>query len=121
MNESVNVELLTAQVRALLRFVLDEADFPGRTELQNQAPSVIVTGGPLTMLDLRVTGPARASIFKDGPIPVSIVAVDQAGVSMGELLIWVTHGYLSALEFAWWSKESPDKLPALNGLQVVQK
>ncbi|HXO11821.1 MAG TPA: hypothetical protein VN871_05595 [Mycobacterium sp.] len=114
-------ERLTAQVRGLLCHVLGEADFPGSDELLRQAPNVNVVGGPVTMLDLRVTGLTTASAFTDGPIPLSIMVLDSAGIAFGELLIWVNDGYLSSLEFAWWSDDPPNELPTPDRVQVSGK
>jgi hypothetical protein len=68
---------------------------------------VDVAGGPVTMLDHRVTGPTSASPFTDGPIPLTVMVLGSADATIGELLIWVNNGYLSALEFAWWSDDPP--------------
>jgi hypothetical protein len=40
--------------------------------------------------------------------------MDSAGVTLGELPIWVNDGYLSSLEFAWWGDDPPEQLPALD-------
>jgi hypothetical protein len=121
MSDSANGSLLTEQVRELLHHVLSEADFPGSDELLQQASGVNVVGGPVTMLDLRVTGPTSASAFTDGPIPLSVMVLDSADVTFGELLIWVNGGYLSSLEFAWWSDDPPDQLPSLDHVRVARK
>jgi hypothetical protein len=121
MSDSANGGPLSELVRELLRHVLGEADFPGSDELVQQASSVNVVGGPVTMLELRVTAPRSASAFTDGPIPLSVMVLDPADVSLGELLIWVNDGYLSSLEFAWWSDDPPDQLPALDRVRVARK
>ena len=40
---------------------------------------------------------------------------------MGELLVWATDGYLSAIEFAWVTDEMPDELPTRDDIRVVSK
>ena len=121
MSESANRRPLTEQVRELLRHVLGQADFPGSDELLQQASSVDIVGGPVTMLDLRVTTPTSASSFTDGPIPLSVMVLDPAGVAFGELLIWVNGGYLSSLEFAWWSDDPSGQLPTVDRVRVARK
>jgi hypothetical protein len=121
MTYSANSRSLTEQVRELLRHVLGEADFPGCAQLLQQVSSVNVLGGPVTMLDLRVTEPTPTSAFTDGPVPLSAMVLDAAGVTLGELLIWVNDGYLSSLEFAWWSDDPPDQLPTLDRVRVARK
>lgn len=121
MTDSANGEPLTEQVRELLRQVLGKADFPGSDELFQQASSVNVVGGQVTMLDLRVTAPRPASAFTDGPVPLSLMVMDSADAALGELLIWVNDGYLSSLEFAWWSDDPPEQLPELDRVRVARK
>jgi hypothetical protein len=112
---------ITRQVRDLLEEVLRQADFPGSSELLQQASSVSVIGGPITMLDLRASDAAAASAAIDGPVPLSMVVLDNAGNPTGELLAWVEKGYLSALEFAWWTDNAPDELPTADQVRVARK
>ena len=121
MTDSANGAPLTDRSRELLRHVLCQADFPGSGELLQQVSSLSVAGGPVTMLEFRVTGPVSASAFTDGPIPLSAMVLDAAGVASGELLIWVDDGYLSSLEFAWWSDDPPGQLPAPDRVRVARK
>lgn len=103
---------ITGTVREILGCILGGAEFPGSSELHMQAASVTVTGGPITMLELHAEKTAPVSAFTDGPIPVSAVALDAEDGEIGELLVWVDAGYLSALEFAWWTDDPPDSLPS---------
>jgi hypothetical protein len=121
MSEATTGEGLAAQVRSLVSHVLGRSDFPGRDQLVQQLPGVEVVGGPITMLDLQVAGGAPAAAVAEGPIPVSVEVCDQSGATVGELLIWVNGGYLSALEFAWWTDDPPRQLPGPAELKVARK
>lgn len=109
---------LDRDVRALLDAVLQRASFPGRDELIRQLADVQVVGGPITMLQLRVSGEAPRARLPDGPVPGSFVVGDPNGVSIGELLIWVRDGYLDSLEYAWWTDQPPRALPAAAQIRV---
>lgn len=119
MTGSANRGPITEQVRELLNTVLRQEDFPGMKELLRQSLHVEVIGGPITMLDLRVSDAPPASAFADGPIPLSLAVADARGVPVGELLVWVESGYLNALEFSWWTDDPPDRLPTPDCVQVV--
>jgi hypothetical protein len=108
-------------VRELLHALLRQADFPGGDELLGQVASVEIVGGPLTMLDLRVDERTAPSALSDGPVPLSLVVSGPDGSTIGELLIWVGNGYLSALEFAWWTDEPPGRLPSADLVQVARR
>lgn len=112
---------LTHRVRSLLRDVLQQADFPGSEALVKQASSVGVAGGPITMLELQSSRGAQASVFVEGPVPLSMMVSNSAGDSIGELLVWVEHGYLAGLEFAWWTDDIPGELPDSDRIKVSRK
>lgn len=121
MTDDAGGERLTHQVRELLSDVLGHVDFPGRDELLHQVMTVKVTGGPVTMLDLRVIEPTQPSALTDGAAPLSATVFDDAGTSVGELLLWVESGFLSVLEFAWWSDDPPERLPDPDRVRTTQR
>jgi hypothetical protein len=121
MTDAADRDLLTRQVRELLNDVLSRADFPGSEELLRQVSSVVIVGGPVTMLDLRVGDQTEASAFIDGPIPLCVIGADVAGTTTGELLPWVNNGYLSCLEYAWWTDDPPAQLPSPDQIRVTRK
>jgi hypothetical protein len=113
-------ELAPRERDALVR-ILEAASFAGASELRGQVPDTRVVVGDLPLLlDLEVESPtaAPASALPDGPIPVRVLVEPPGEESVGELLIWVTKGYLSGLEFAWVTEEMPTELPPVDHLQI---
>jgi len=51
--------------------------------------------------------------------PGIVEVVDPTGASLGTLLVWLKNGYLSALEYAWTSDETPVRLPRLERLRIA--
>jgi hypothetical protein len=51
-------------------------------------------------------------------VPGRAFVSSEAGEPLGEILIWVENGYLSALEYAWVTDEAPDGLPSLELVEV---
>lgn len=61
-------------------------------------------------VDLRVTNaPVRAEI-PPGPALIDAEITDH-GAQIGEIILRTTHGYLSAIEYAWYTDEAPSELP----------
>lgn len=88
------------------------AKFNGSAALGAQVPFARVIGGKPTFLRLAVDPRAPRSECPDGPIPVRIFVADpQEGTYRGELLVWIKHGYLSAIEYAWVTEDTPSGLP----------
>jgi len=72
------------------------------------------------MLELRVGEATAASVLTEGPIPMSAVVSDETGSAIGELFVWVG-GYISALEFSWWTDEPPEHLPTSDRVRIARK
>jgi hypothetical protein len=111
-------ELTPIEVGLLLH-ILDSVSFEGADALRAQVPLACVTGGVVTLLDLAVAEEARASTFRNGPIPGRFFVEGTDGEPEGEVLVWVTDGYLSGLEFAWFTDEIPTEMPEADRVRVV--
>lgn len=88
---------LTAAASAILSRALDLADFQGRSELQDQAPYAFVTGGSRFVLDLVVLAEVASSSTAAGPFPIGVIALGEQSDPLGEVIVWVSDGYLSGL------------------------
>ena len=63
------------------------------------------------ILDVKVTTPDTSSAnTPDGPLPARAFVSDQ-GSYQGEIIVWITAGRVSGLEFAWVSDEPPTRWP----------
>jgi hypothetical protein len=99
--------------------VFEAASFTGAAELRSQVVQAKVVVGDLpSFLDLQVESSAPASAFRDGPIPVRAFVEGPEGDYEGELMVWVTEGYLSGLEFAWVTGEMPTEMPPAARLKI---
>ncbi|GHF14318.1 hypothetical protein [Streptomyces morookaense] len=99
--------------RAILEKLLS-VDFVGVEELRLQIDFCEVTGiwgQDSVSVDLRTSDSSPQSPAGTGPIPVRTSVLGESGSLEGEILIWVTDGYLSALEYAWYGETMPRELP----------
>ncbi|OIK23049.1 hypothetical protein [Streptomyces malaysiense] len=90
------------------------SEFPGVQELRNQLPETRVTGrwgAESPSVDLEVPADIPAAQIEDGIIPATGTVTDDSGQLFGELLVWVSGGRLSALEFSWYGDTAPTELP----------
>jgi hypothetical protein len=108
---------LAPNERALLSYLL-QASFPGAQELAAQVEGTKVVGGLPTLLDLAAPRTAPIAALADGPIPVRAYVEAQGGQVEGELLVWVKDGYLSGLEFAWYTDEAPSEMPSPDRVRI---
>ena len=108
-----------ADTRALLVAVLQRVRFSGQPELLAQAHAVEIVGGPATFPEFSVPDDAPRADLPDGPAPLSIDVDDADGASAGELIVWLVGGRLDALEYAWWSDETPERMPPPGKVRVA--
>ncbi|MEU8634213.1 hypothetical protein AB0C38_18705 [Amycolatopsis sp. NPDC048633] len=73
----------------------------------------------LPSVDLAVPATAAPARVPDGVIPSGAEVRDRAGQYLGEVLVWVGGGHLSAIEYAWVTDEAPDRLPDVSTMTLV--
>jgi hypothetical protein len=109
---------LSLTEHAVLLWVLCALPDRGEAELlYEQSVVAKIHGGPLTMRELAIPASARPASILDGPLPVRAFASDEIGNLLGELLVWVSDGYLSTIEYAWYTDSVPTELPAPSQLR----
>jgi hypothetical protein len=97
-------------------------DFDGADLLRAQIPhcrvvAVWVDGQP--SVDLAVPATVAPAAVPDGEIASGSEVRDRAGRYLGEVLVWVGGGRLSAIEYAWVTDEAPDRLPGVSTMKLV--
>ena len=90
---------------------------PEYAGLRVQADTVRVCGGQPTLIELQVDERVPAVEINDGPLPVNATVETQSELA-GEVIVWVTKGYLSALELAWYTDEPPSGFPDPSSLRI---
>jgi len=109
---------LSLSEHAVVLWVLRALPDRGEAELlYAQSTAATVHGGPLTMRELTIPPSQVSAPIPNGPLPVRAVAYDEDGTLLGELLVWVSDGYLSAIEYAWYTDSAPTELPAPSQLR----
>jgi hypothetical protein len=108
---------LSANEDAALRWILWLEDFPGAEELRAQIGHVRATWGRTTEMDLEVTDAAPAAI-SDGVLSVAALVEDADEESVGLITVWVKGGYLSGIEYSWFTDRMPTEYPSPDLLRL---
>lgn len=97
-------------------------DFIGVAELRAQVPLARCAGtqtsGSAPSFDITVPKDAPRSEFPGNLAPITADVYDSNQEYTGEFLIWIAHGYLAGVEYAWVTDEAPDDLPDPSSIRV---
>jgi hypothetical protein len=76
----------------------------------------VPSGSP--SIDLEVAVNAPLAPLNDPILPVDVLVYDDQDRYLGELIVWLSNGRLSALEYAWVTESMPLSLPPVEMLRV---
>jgi len=88
--------------------------------LAAQAIAAVQLNESTTMLDLRVPDSAPRMSAPDGPLDIRTFVVERSGEYVGEIIVWVTDGFVSCLEQAWYIGDAPRSWPDTRRLVAGQ-
>jgi hypothetical protein len=70
------------------------------------------------ILDVRAGDAGRGADLADGPLPVRAYVPDLRRYQ-GEIIVWVTDGHVSGLEYAWVTDNPPAGWPHPDTIQII--
>jgi hypothetical protein len=70
------------------------------------------------ILDVRAGQTSQGADLADGPLPVRAYVPDKPRYQ-GEIIVWITDGHISGLEYAWISDNPPTEWPHPDAIQIV--
>ena len=108
---------LSNDEEAALRWILHVEDFPGAEELRGQVPLSRVVFGRTTELELAIDG-GRAAALPDGHLGSTALVVDASEQPIGHIDVWLKGGFLSSLDYSWFTDQMPREYPSLDQLRL---
>jgi hypothetical protein len=119
MNETMGGHRSSSGQRAIVLWILNAAQVAGVAELKEQLAHIVGIDDKLTtFLHIEVSPSAPRPAVGDGPFPVRVFVQDNRGEPEGEVILWIMKGYLSALEFAWYTETQPTDWPTTDRLRA---
>ena len=112
---------LTRAEHDVIEAILSQ-DVPGVAELRTQLIGMRVlrhwspTGSP--SVDLETLPEAPRSPLAEHVFPVNANVINDNDEYVGELILWLTDGRISGLEFSWVTDSMPRSLPPVRNLQI---
>jgi len=108
---------LTDEERALIDAIVSTTEHYDAVALQAELAQALISHSSTWVCDVQVPDSTPVFDCPDGPFPAR--AFVSEGVDyQGEIIIWVTRGHLSGLEYAWVADQPPTRWPRPDELEV---
>jgi hypothetical protein len=119
--DAMTARRLTDHERALISRILS-VEFAGVMPLRTQLVNASVArswqpAGSLSF-DIQIPPDSEASPLPGRLAPVDARVTGPDGTYIGELLLWVENGRLSAFEYSWITDAPPEQLPEISKVTV---
>ena len=102
----------------VIRAILAAAGIRRGDALADDLEGALVCNSTTWILDVKPKSPAGGSDLPDGPFPARAFVPSNAAYQ-GEIIIWLTDGHISGLEYAWTSDQPPLRWPRPDEMEVI--
>lgn len=86
-------------------------------ELASQARLACVKAWTSTYIEVGFPSQAPTGLWPDGPLRLSPTVIDDRGIAIGSILVWVACGRISLVKQSWYTDEPPTDWPPLDRVQ----
>jgi hypothetical protein len=109
---------ISSEEVAVIRSILSHADIRRSGSLIADLDGALVANETTWILDIKVSNNGQGADLPNGPFPAEALVTNTAEYQ-GEVIIWLTDGHISGLEYAWVSDSPPTRWPQPDEMEVV--
>jgi len=109
---------MSPQETEVIRAVVSEASPSVRDALIADLDGAMVSNETKWILDVATFDAGSGSGLPDGPFPARAFVPCNANYQ-GEVIVWLTNGHVSGLEYAWITDDPPTDWPRPDQMEVV--
>ncbi|MEH3140752.1 MAG: hypothetical protein PGN37_11335 [Mycobacterium kyogaense] len=117
MTERPQWRALTDGERALIRAIVGTTKNYDEVALVSELTGALISGGSTWVFDVRAPNFAAVFHCPDGPFPARAFVPNKVDYR-GEVVIWISGGHLSGLEYVWVTDQPPNRWPLPEELEV---
>jgi hypothetical protein len=118
MKDETDWRPISSEESAVIRSILSRADISGSGPLLGDLDGALVANETQWILDVKVSNTGEGADLPNGPFPAQAFVPNSAEYQ-GEVIIWITDGHVSGLEYAWVSDDPPTRWPRADEMEVV--
>ena len=109
---------MSSEEAAVIRSIVSQADIRSSRPLLVDLDGALVANETAWILDVKVSNKGARADLPNGPFPAQAFVPNSAEYE-GEVIIWITGGHVSGLEYAWVSDNPPTRWPRADEMQIV--
>jgi len=118
MNADQSWRPISSEESAVIRAILSQVDNRHSSPLIADLGGAFVANETTWILDVKVSNKGEGADLPNGPFPAHAFVPNSAEYQ-GEVIIWITDGHVSGLEYAWVSDDPPIRWPRADEMEVV--
>ena len=118
MNEQAAWRPMSPEEAGVIRAIVSAAGMRRGDALLEDLNGALVSNSTPWILDVRTAVAGDGSDLPDGPFPARAF-VPTGEAYRGEIIIWLTEGHVSGLEYAWITEEAPTRWPRRDEMEIV--
>jgi hypothetical protein len=119
-NDQTTWRPISSEEAGVIHAVLSQADPARSGALIADLDGALVANETTWILDVRVSNDHDGVDLSNGPYPAHAFVPSRAGYQ-GEVIIWITDGHVSGLEYAWVGDDPPTRWPQASEMEVVPR
>jgi hypothetical protein len=118
MKDQTNWRPISSEEAAVIRSILSQADIRRSGPLIADLDGALVANETTWILDVKVPNNDEGADLPNGPFP-ACAFVPNSAEYQGEVIVWITDGHVSGLEYAWISDDPPTRWPRADEMEIV--
>lgn len=118
MTEESAWRAISAEEAGVIRSIVKAATAPCGEDLIDGLSKATVADSTRWILDIRTAATAARCDLPDGPFPARAFVPSKAAYQ-GEVIVWLTDGRVSGLEYAWIRDLPPTSWPLRDEMEII--
>ena len=110
MKDETNWRPISPEENAVIRSIVSQTGIAHSGALLADLDDALVANETRWILDVKVSNKNVGADLPNGPFPAQAFVPNSAEYQ-GEVIIWLTDGHISGLEYAWVSDDPPTRWP----------
>lgn len=119
MAETQEWRSISPEVAAMITSIIAESRLPGADNLLADLPEALMSPQTAWIWGIKSPASSAATEFADGPFPARAF-VPSSAEYQGEVIIWISEGRVSGIEYAWVTDTMPTRWPRPDETEIVR-